>query len=139
MAVKGSLAVGLSRPANMRTDLGDNGSSKGDVGNEMAIHDIDMEPVRPLVHLGRAFLAELREIGAEDGGSYNGGGTHGGGWKTEGSGNPGYRPVMRERRDREQSKGEETCSSTRSKSSRSSGSSSGGEREEMKSPEFKNH
>ena len=79
MAVKGSLAVGLSRPANMRTDLGDNRSSKGDIGDEMAIHDIDMEPVGTLVHLGRAFLAELREIGAEDGGSYNGGGTHSGG------------------------------------------------------------
>lgn len=79
MAVKGSLAVGLSRPANMRTDLGDNRSSKGDIGDEMAIHDIDMEPVGTLVHLGRAFLAELREIGAEDRGSYNGGGTHSGG------------------------------------------------------------
>ena len=78
MAVKGPLAVGMSRPANMRADLGDNGSSKGDIGDEMAIHDIDMEPVRPLGHFGRAFLAELREIGAEDGGSYNGGGAHSG-------------------------------------------------------------
>ena len=78
MAVKGSLAVGMTRPADMRADLGDNGGSKSDVGDEMAIHDIDMKPVRPLGHFARAFLAELREIGAEDGGSYNGGGTHGG-------------------------------------------------------------
>lgn len=60
----------------MRTDLGDNGSSEGDVGNEVTIHDINVEPVRPLFHLGRAFLAEGSEIGAEDGGSYDRGGTH---------------------------------------------------------------
>ena len=45
MAVKGSLAMGLSWPADMRADLGDNRSSKGDVGDKMAIHDVNMEPV----------------------------------------------------------------------------------------------
>ena len=76
MAVKGSCAVGLSRPGNMRADLRNDGGAKGDIGDEVAIHDVDMEPVRALVHLGRAFMAERAEVGAEDGGGYNGRGAH---------------------------------------------------------------
>lgn len=76
VAVKGAPALGLCRPANMRTDLSDNGSSEGDVGDEVTVHDIDMEPVGPFFHLGRAFLAESSEIGAEDGGGYDRGGAH---------------------------------------------------------------
>lgn len=60
----------------MRTDLGDNRSSEGDIGDKVTVHDIDMEPVGPLFHLGRAFLAESSEIGAENGGGYDRGRTH---------------------------------------------------------------
>lgn len=76
MAVKGSSAVGLSRPGNMRADLGDDGGAEGDVGDKVAVHNVDMEPVRALVHLGRAFMAERAEVGAEDGGGYNSRGAH---------------------------------------------------------------
>jgi len=76
VAVKGAPALGLRRPANMRADLGDNGGSEGDVGDKVTVHDIDMEPVGPLGHLGRAFLAKGSEISAEDGGGYDRGGTH---------------------------------------------------------------
>lgn len=76
VAVKGAPALGLCRPANMRTDFGDNRSSKGDVGDKVTVHNIDMEPVGPFLHLGRAFLTEGSEIGAEDGGGYDRGRTH---------------------------------------------------------------
>lgn len=45
VAIEGALAKGLGRLVNMRTDHCDNGSAKGHVGDEMAVHDIDMEPI----------------------------------------------------------------------------------------------
>lgn len=45
MAVKGTPAMGLGWTVDMRPDLGDNGGSEGDVRDEVAVHDVDMEPV----------------------------------------------------------------------------------------------
>lgn len=97
MAVKSALAMGLRRPVDMRADLGDYGSSKGDIWNEMAVHDVNMKPIRPLLHLIRAFLAENRKVGAENRRSDNGGGTHGGtdevGIGTDGTGSTRIRRI----------------------------------------------
>ena len=53
-------------------DMGPQGcahrGAKGDVGHEMAVHHIDMDPVRPLRLDRAAFGAEIGEIGGEDGG-----------------------------------------------------------------------
>lgn len=45
MTVKGAPAMGLSWTANVRPDLGDHGSSEGDIRDEVTVHDVDMEPV----------------------------------------------------------------------------------------------
>lgn len=68
MAVKRAPAPGLGRPLDMRPDLGHDGGAKGHVGDEMAVHDVDMEPVGAAVHRHGAFCAEIGEVGAEDGG-----------------------------------------------------------------------
>lgn len=77
MAVKSALAMGFRRPVDMRADLGDYGSTKGDIWDEMAVHDVDMEPVRPLLHLVRTFLTESRKVRAKNRWSDDGGGAHG--------------------------------------------------------------
>lgn len=78
MAVKSAFAMGIRRPVDMRADLGDYGSTKGDIWDEMAVHDVDMEPVRSLLHLVRTFLTESRKVRAENRWSDYGRGTHGG-------------------------------------------------------------
>src|ERR1019366_4726500 len=50
-----------------RADGLDHGRSEGDVGNEVAVHDIDMDDGAATA-LGRSyFLGEVREVGGEDG------------------------------------------------------------------------
>ena len=41
--------------------------AKGDVGNEMAIHDVEMYPIGAGLDRVGDFLAQLREIGGENG------------------------------------------------------------------------
>jgi len=42
VAVEGAFSVGFSGPVDVRADLGDNGSAKGDVGHKVAVHDVDV-------------------------------------------------------------------------------------------------
>lgn len=79
MAVKSTFAMGFGWPVDMRADLGDHGRPKRDIGNKVTVHDVHVQPIRPLLHLVRTFPSERREIGAENRGRNNGGGTHGGG------------------------------------------------------------
>lgn len=81
MAVKGALAgrVDVLGALDERADLGDDGGAKGHVGDEVAVHDVDVQPVRALLHLEGALLAQGREVGAEDGGGDDGVRSHAGG------------------------------------------------------------
>lgn len=45
VAVKGALSKGLGRLLYVRADLGDDGCSEGDVGDEVAVHDVHVQPV----------------------------------------------------------------------------------------------
>ena len=47
VAVESSFPVCSRGSGDMRADLGDYGGSKSHVGNEVAVHDIDMEPAAP--------------------------------------------------------------------------------------------
>lgn len=60
----------------MRSNLCDHGRSKGHIGDEMTVHNVDVQPVGPAVHGDCAFGAELAKVGAEDGGGDYGGGCH---------------------------------------------------------------
>lgn len=51
VAVKGTLSEGLGWPVHMRPDLGDDGCAKGHVGDEVAVHDIDVQPIGALCDL----------------------------------------------------------------------------------------
>ena len=42
VAVEGAFSVGFSWPVDVRANLGDDGSSEGDVRHEMAVHDVDV-------------------------------------------------------------------------------------------------
>jgi hypothetical protein len=42
VAVKGALSVGLGWPVDVRPDLSDDGSAKGNVGHKVAVHDVDV-------------------------------------------------------------------------------------------------
>lgn len=78
MAVKGALAVGLGGTGNMGANLGHDGGTKGHVGDEVAVHDVDVQPVGSLGNLGRAFAAQGAEVGTQDGGSNDSWRGHGG-------------------------------------------------------------
>jgi len=88
VAVESPFAMRLSRPLDMAADLGDHGGAECEVRDEMAIprgggkpvsrgyfsmlnvssiHDIDMEPVGTLADGPPTFLAEIGEVGREDG------------------------------------------------------------------------
>lgn len=45
VAVESALAKGLGGLVDMRTDHGYYRSAKGHVGDEVAVHDVDVEPV----------------------------------------------------------------------------------------------
>lgn len=66
VAVEGTLRAGLEWPVDTAADLRDDGASDGHVGDEVAVHDVDMEPVGAFLHLLRAIMAEVCEVGAED-------------------------------------------------------------------------
>jgi hypothetical protein len=59
--------VNVHHRLDVRADRGAGGGAEGDVGHEMAVHDIDVNPVRALC-LDRLNLgAEIGEVGREDG------------------------------------------------------------------------
>ena len=45
MAVKSSISSWSCRSLDMRPNFGDDRGAEGDVGYEMAVHNVDMEPV----------------------------------------------------------------------------------------------
>lgn len=52
VTVEGPSPAFLVRPGAVRADVGDDGGADGHVGDEVAVHDVDMEPVGALVQLG---------------------------------------------------------------------------------------
>jgi hypothetical protein len=67
VAVEGTLRAGLEWPVDAATDMRDDGATDGHVGNEVAVHDVNMEPVGTLLHLRGAIMTEVGEVGAENG------------------------------------------------------------------------
>lgn len=79
MAVEGAGGVGGYGAVDVRADLGDNGGAEGDVRHEVAIHDVDVQPLRAILLDGaRALCAQVGEVRGEDGGRNDGGRRHGG-------------------------------------------------------------
>lgn len=76
MAVKGSPPLCRLGPLNVRSNLCDDGRAKGDIGHEMAVHDVDMDPVRVGAYQAGALGAQLGKVGREDGRRDNGGRRH---------------------------------------------------------------
>lgn len=48
VAVKSTLPKGLGWAVHMGPDLGDHRGAKGHVGDKVAVHDIDVQPIGPL-------------------------------------------------------------------------------------------
>jgi hypothetical protein len=69
VAVEGTLATGLEGTVNATADLGNDRASDGHVWHEVAVHDVDMEPVGALLNLLGAVMTQVGEVGAQDGGS----------------------------------------------------------------------
>lgn len=76
VAVEGALAEGLCRSINVRANLGDDRSSKGNVGHEVAVHNVNVKPVCSLADGVRACLSQGAKVGAEDRGSDESGRSH---------------------------------------------------------------
>ncbi len=49
-----------------RFERGHQARADGDIGNEMAIHDVDMDIIRTSIGNGAYFLAQTREIGGKN-------------------------------------------------------------------------
>lgn len=91
MAIKRSSSVVRRGLVDVLANLGNDGCAKGNVGNKVAVptpsqsvrfpspivqltvkvsvyaHDIDVQPVRALLHCARALLTKLCEVGRQDG------------------------------------------------------------------------
>ena len=65
---------------DVRSDLADDGVPEGDVGDEVSVHYVDVQPVGAGGDGGAAGGAEGGEVRGEDGGGDDGGGRHGGGF-----------------------------------------------------------
>lgn len=76
MAVECATSTRFERAVDTAADLRNDGASDGHVGDEVTIHDIDVEPVGALLHLLCAVMAEICEVGAEDRRGDDGGGSH---------------------------------------------------------------
>lgn len=63
MAVKCSFSVRLGRLLNVTPDFCNHWCTKGDVGHEMSVHDIDMEPICSLSDRVATFSSEVCKIG----------------------------------------------------------------------------
>ena len=59
------------RPLNMRPDLGDYRGPKGQVWNEVTIHDIDMNPIASPSDAVTAASAKTGKVGGQDRGCYD--------------------------------------------------------------------
>ena len=66
VAVEGALSVGLGGLLDVWANLGDDGCSKGDVGDKVAVHNVDVQPVCSMADGVRASLAERAKVGAQD-------------------------------------------------------------------------
>jgi len=62
VAVEGSASVVRGGLVDVFPYLGDNWGAECDIGNEMAIHDINVQPVRALIHGLGTLGAELGEV-----------------------------------------------------------------------------
>lgn len=62
----------------MGSDLGDDGRAKGHVGDEVAVHDIDVKPGRALLHDGGTGFSQSPKVGTQQRGSDDGWRRHGG-------------------------------------------------------------
>lgn len=79
MAVEGARGIGGGGAVDVRADLGDDGGAEGDVGHEVPVHDVDVQPLRAVLFDGAgAFCTQVGEVGGEDGGRDDGGRRHGG-------------------------------------------------------------
>lgn len=76
MAVECPPAAGLSWALHVSPDLADDGSSNGHVRDEVTVHDVYVQPVGTLRHLGGAFAAQGGEVCAQNGRRDNGGRSH---------------------------------------------------------------
>lgn len=76
MAVECATSTRFERAVDTAADLRNDGTSDGHVWDEVAVHDVDMEPVGTLLHLLCAVMAEICKVGAEDGRGDDGGRSH---------------------------------------------------------------
>lgn len=76
MAVKSAASAGFKGSIDAATNLRDNRAPDGHVRDEVAVHDVDMQPVGALLHLAGTVMAEIGEVGAQDGGRNNSGRCH---------------------------------------------------------------
>ena len=67
MAVEGACSFGGGGAVDMRPDLADDGVAEGNVGDEVAVHDVDVQPVGALGHGGAAGRGGAGRL--QDGGS----------------------------------------------------------------------
>lgn len=79
VAVKGAPRPGLEGSVHAATNVGDHRASDGHVGYKVAIHDVDVQPVGPLLDLFGAIMAQIGEVGAENRRRNDRGRRHGGG------------------------------------------------------------
>lgn len=68
VAIESATTAGFGGTVDAATDLRYNGAADGHIWDEVTVHNVDMQPVCALLHLPGAVMAQIGEVGAENGG-----------------------------------------------------------------------
>ena len=60
--------MGVERPLARFPHALDQAGAEGDVGDEVAVHDVEVDPVRSRLERYPAFAAQIREVRVQDAG-----------------------------------------------------------------------
>jgi hypothetical protein len=76
VAIESATTAGFGGTVDAAADLGYDGAADGHIGHEVAVHNVDVQPVGALLHLLGAVMAQIGEVGAENGGGDDSGRCH---------------------------------------------------------------
>ena len=74
--IKSATTAGFRGTVDATADLGYDGAADGHIRYEVTVHNVDVQPIGALFHLLGAVMAQIGEVGAENGGSDDSGRCH---------------------------------------------------------------
>lgn len=76
VAIESATTAGFGGTVDAAADLRDDRTADGHIRDEVTVHNVDVQPVGALLHLLGAVMAQIGEVGAENGGGDDSGRCH---------------------------------------------------------------